>query len=108
MNLVRKSRSTVIRSIFLAAAALSLAGCASDPTDRTVGVAIEDTAISARVKAALAGDPDVKARDVQVETFRGVVQLSGFVDSPENVRRATDVASRVDGVREVKNALIVK
>ncbi|NHZ32890.1 BON domain-containing protein [Massilia rubra] len=107
MNLVKPSASTVIRSLFLAAA-LSLGGCASDPTDRSVGVVIEDTAISARVKAALAGDPDVKARDVQVETFRGVVQLSGFVDAPENVRRATDVARRVDGVREVKNDLIVK
>ncbi|ATQ77181.1 hypothetical protein CR152_23670 [Massilia violaceinigra] len=80
------------------------AGCASEPTARPVGVAIEDTAISARVKAALAGDPDVKARDVQVETFRGVVQLSEFVDSAQNVQRALDVTRRVIGVREVKNA----
>ncbi|WP_229518389.1 BON domain-containing protein [Massilia sp. PAMC28688] len=71
-------------------------------------MAISDTAISARVKAALAADPDVKARDVQVETFRGTVQLSGFVDSPDNIRRALDVARGVDGVREVRNALIVK
>lgn len=87
---------------------VALTACASSPTDRTIGAAIEDTAISARVKAALAGDPDVKGRDVQVETYRGTVQLSGFVDSAENVRRAVDVARRVDGVREVKNALIVK
>ncbi|RSZ60892.1 BON domain-containing protein [Massilia atriviolacea] len=107
MNLANTSRSTVIRSIFLAAA-LALSGCASAPADRSVGVVVEDAAISTRVKAALAGAPDVKARDVQVETYRGVVQLSGFVDSQENVRRATDVARRVDGVREVKNDLIVK
>jgi osmotically-inducible protein OsmY len=73
-----------------------------------MGVTVADTAISAKVKAALAGDPDVKATDVQVETYKGTVQLSGFVDSPQNVSRAADLARRVDGVREVKNALIVK
>ncbi|QYF92996.1 BON domain-containing protein [Massilia sp. PAMC28688] len=92
----------------LCVALLVLAGCATDGSDRRIGVAISDTAISARVKAALAADPDVKARDVQVETFRGTVQLSGFVDSPDNIRRALDVARGVDGVREVRNALIVK
>ncbi|MDQ1921560.1 BON domain-containing protein [Massilia pseudoviolaceinigra] len=104
MNLARPLKLTFISAMLVALAT----GCASEPTDRRIGVAIEDTAISARVKAALAGDPDVKARDVQVETFRGVVQLSGFVDSHENVQRALDVARRVNGVREVKNALIVK
>lgn len=103
MLLARSLKST-IASVML----LALVACSSSPTDRRLGVAMEDTAISAKVKAALAGDPDVKATDVQVETFRGTVQLSGFVDSPENVRRALDVARRVDGVREVRNALIVK
>lgn len=97
-----------LTSILASLLILTFTACSSSPTDRRVGVAIQDTAISARVKAALAGDPDVKARDVQVETFRGTVQLSGFVDSPENVRRAADVARRVDGVREVRNDLIVK
>ena len=87
---------------------VALAACSTSPNDRRVGEAIQDTAISAKVKTALAGDPDVKARDVQVETYRGTVQLSGFVDSPENARRAVDMARRVDGVRDVRNALIVK
>ncbi|MES3020458.1 MAG: BON domain-containing protein [Pseudomonadota bacterium] len=98
-----RTLKAVFTSLFI-----GLAACSTSPTDRSMGVALEDTAISTRVKAALAGDPDVKARDVQVETFRGTVQLSGFVDSPENVRRALDVTRRVDGVREVRNALIVK
>lgn len=98
----------ILTSILASLLILAFTACSSSPTDRRLGVAIGDTAISARVKAALAGDPDVKARDVQVETFRGTVQLSGFVDSPENVRRAADVARRVDGVREVRNDLIVK
>ncbi len=101
-------RSQTLKSILASFMLVVLAACSASPTDRRIGVALEDTAISARVKAALAGDPDVKATDVQVETFRGTVQLSGFVDSPENVRRAVDVARRVDGVREVKNALVVK
>jgi osmotically-inducible protein OsmY len=67
-----------------------------------------DTAISAKVKTALLGDPDVKGTDVKVETFRGTVQLSGFVESPHSAARAADIARRVEGVREVRNALIVK
>lgn len=87
---------------------LIAAGCSSSPTARSLGTTVADTTISAKVKTALAGDPDVKATDVQVETYKGAVQLSGFVDSPDNIRRAIDIARRVDGVREVKNDLIVK
>lgn len=97
-----------LKTGIIAASMLALAACSTDPTQRKVGVALEDTAITAKVKAALAGDPDVKGRDVSVETFRGTVQLSGFVDSPANVARAADLARRVDGVREVRNSLIVK
>lgn len=103
MSLPSSFKSILASLVFLAVSA-----CTTSPTDRTVGTAIDDAAISTRVKAALAGDPDVKARDVQVETYRGTVQLSGFVDSPENARRASEVARRVDGVREVKNDLLVK
>lgn len=90
---------------------ISLAGlgaCSTSPTSRSVGTVVADTTISAKVKAALAGDPDVKATDVQVETYKGTVQLSGFVDSRENIQRAIDLARRVDGVKEVKNDLLVK
>ncbi|MFC0253692.1 BON domain-containing protein [Massilia consociata] len=92
----------------LSATLVALGACSTDPNTRKVGVALSDTAISTRVKTALLGDPDVKGRNVNVETFRGTVQLSGFVDNPESVARAADIARRVDGVREVRNALIVK
>lgn len=85
-----------------------LSACSTDPTRCKVRVAIEDTAITAKVKAALAGDPDVKGRDVNLETFRGTVQLRGFVESPESARRAADLARRVDGIRDVQNAISVK
>lgn len=103
MKVTRQLR-TVAASLVL----LALGACTTSPKDRGIGVALSDTAITAQVKTALAGDPDVKATDVQVETYRGTVQLSGFVDSLDSAKRASDVARRVDGVREVKNALIVK
>ncbi len=85
-----------------------LGGCASEPTDRTVGTVVSDAAITTKVKTVLLGDPSVNGTNVNVETFRGTVQLSGFVANQEAVWRARDIASRVDGVREVRNALIVK
>lgn len=97
-----------LKIAFVAAAILSLAACSTNPTQRNVGVVFSDTAITAKVKAALAGDPDVKGRDVNVETFRGKVQLSGFVSSPESAARAADLARRVDGVLEVQNAISIK
>lgn len=96
--------TTILLSFMLA----MTSACSTSPTSRPIGVAVEDTTITTKIKAALAADPDVKGRDVQVETYRGTVQLSGFVDSPENIRRAADIARRTDGVREVKNDLIVK
>ena len=97
-----------LHATFLAATVFTLGACSTDPTQRKVGVAVADTAISAKVKAALLGDPDVKGTDVSVETFRGTVQLSGFVDTPESARRAADLARRVEGVREVRNSIVVK
>lgn len=97
-----------IKAIFVGALILTTAGCSTDPSDRRMSVALGDTAISAKIKAALLADPDVKGTDVQVETYRGTVQLSGFVASPQNASRAVDIARRVEGVAEVKNALIVK
>ncbi|PWF54791.1 BON domain-containing protein [Massilia glaciei] len=87
---------------------IGLSACSTSPTDRRVGTVLEDTAISARVKTALAADPDVNAFDVQVETFRGTVLLSGFVDSPENAMRAVQAARQVEGVQEIKSAIVIK
>ena len=68
----------------------------------------EDDIISAKVKAALLKEPDIKALDVSVETYRGHVLLSGFVEDENQVRKAARIASGVRGVVSVKNALIVK
>lgn len=98
----------ILKVAVVSAVIATLGACSTDPTQRKAGVALSDAAITTKVKLALAGDPDVKGRDVSVETFRGTVQLSGFVSTPENVWRAADLARRVEGVREVRNALIVK
>ena len=69
---------------------------------------VNDSAITAKVKAMLIKDRDVRAGSVNVETFKGVVQLSGFVNSEKHSRRAAEIAAGVQGVVDVKNALIVK
>ena len=83
-------------------------GCASTPTRESSGQYLDDSAITTKVKAAIFDDPSLKVLQINVETFKGEVQLSGFVDSAQNIRRAREVARSVMGVRSVKNDLIVK
>jgi len=80
----------------------------AEATGREVGEALDDAAITARVKAALLQAPDVKGLDVTVQTDKAVVQLSGFVGSQVQIDKALDVAKGVSGVREVQNKMSVK
>jgi osmotically-inducible protein OsmY len=81
---------------------------AEDPAKRSTGAYLDDKVVTTKVKAALLKDSEVKALQVNVETYQGVVQLSGFVDKPEQIPRATEVAKGVEGVKSVKNDLIVR
>ena len=83
-------------------------GCASTPKREGTGEYIDDSAITTKVKAAIFNDPSLKVFQINVETFKGEVQLSGFVDSSQSVSRAGEVARGVKGVKSVKNSLIVK
>ncbi len=85
-----------------------IVGCAGTATSSSTGEYIDDSAITAKVKAAMVQDPTVKARDVKVETFKGVVQLSGFVDSQNEKARAEQIAAGVAGVQSVQNNITVK
>ncbi|MGH8853223.1 MAG: BON domain-containing protein [Telluria sp.] len=85
-----------------------LTACAPSATRQGAGEYIDDAVISSRVKAAFAADPEVKATEVQVETFKGTVQLSGFVESPESAARAAQIARDVPGVKDVRNAMVTK
>ncbi len=86
-----------------------LAGCASEQasSNRTAGRFVDDAALTAKVKTALARDRDVSALDVNVTTYRGVVQLSGFVNDAKEIRKAEEDARRIEGVRDVYNDLHV-
>ena len=83
-------------------------GCAATPQTASTGQIIDDSVITTKVKAAIFEDPTLKTLQIGVETFKGVVQLSGFVDSAQNVKKAGEVAGSVAGVVSVKNDLTVK
>lgn len=103
MNIAHRF-TAVLAAIMLAV----LSACAPTATREGTGEYVDDALITSKVKAAFAADPTVKATQVKVETYRGTVQLSGFVDSPESARRATELAREVKGVKAVKNATLVK
>jgi hyperosmotically inducible protein len=93
--------------ITLATLVLMTAACAATRTREAPGEVIDDSVITTRVKTALIGDPVTKARQIEVETFRGAVQLSGFVDSSAEKARAAELARGTTGVQSVKNNLEV-
>lgn len=83
-------------------------GCASTQKRQSTGEYVDDSVITAKVKTAIFNEPTLKTTQITVTTHNGVVQLSGFVDTPASVTRAGEVAERVEGVMAVKNDLIVK
>ena len=83
-------------------------GCAATQKQESTGQYVDDSVITTKVKAAIFNDTTLKTLQINVETFKGVVQLSGFVDSAQSVKKAGEVAGGVEGVKEVKNDLIVK
>ena len=90
---------------------LSLAfflGCASTQKKEGTGEYVDDTVITTKVKAAVLNEPNLKSAEINVETFKGVVQLSGFVSSQANINRAVEVARAVPGVKSVKNDMRLK
>ncbi len=95
------------KTIVLAVAVFGAASCAPH-TDETIREYFDDVGITAQVKAAIAAEGVLSYLSISVETFRGVVLLSGFIDSEHQKKRAIEVASGVPGVREVKALLVVK
>lgn len=98
-----------IFSIPLAIAVLITAvGCASTTTKEGTGEYVDDSVITTKVIAAIFNDPDLKSTEINVETFKGVVQLSGFVKDSANINKAVVAAKGVNGVTSVKNDLRLK
>jgi hyperosmotically inducible protein len=100
--------SKVLSAAFLAVALVSVVACAPTAKKEGTGQYIDDTVITTKVKAALIEDPMTKATEINVETFKGVVQLSGFVSSQAASNRAVELARGVAGVKSVKNDMRIK
>ncbi len=100
-------------SNYLAAALLAFmctvaVGCAGSPTEESTGEYFSDSWITTKVKAALVKDSTIKSSEVNVETFKGIVQLSGFVSSKGAMDQAVLVAGNIEGVTSVKNDMQIK
>ena len=91
------------RKILAALFAGTLAAGCAHLGDKSVGATIDDATITSKVKAKFVADSTVKAMDIKVNTFEGVVQLAGFANSPEEARRAELIARETAGVKSVKN-----
>ncbi|MCX7092121.1 MAG: BON domain-containing protein [Methylococcaceae bacterium] len=99
---------SVFSAFFLALTLMMAGGCASTPQTEGTGEYVDDSVVTTKVKAALVNDPNVSAAEVNVETFKGVVQLSGFVNSRADMNRAIELARNVPGVKSVKNDMRLK
>ncbi len=91
---------TVLLAFFL--------GCASTSKQEGTGEYVDDTVITTKVKAAVFNEPSLKSAEINVETFKGVVQLSGFVSSQADINKAVEVARGVNGVKSVKHDMRLK
>ena len=92
-------------AVFLGATLLSALGCAATPTRESTGQYVDDSVITTKVKAAILDRPTLKVFEIKVDTFKGVVTLSGVVRSQATIDEATAVARTVAGVKSVRNNL---
>ncbi|OAI15609.1 transporter [Methylomonas lenta] len=102
-NLIRLFSAT-----FLALSLMTAAGCASTAKHEGTGEYVDDSVITTKVKAALFDEPNLRSGQINVETFKGVVQLSGFVSTQADINRAVQVTRSVKGVESVKNDMRLK
>ena len=103
-----KERNIVIYCLVLLVLTATFAACASTRTQESTGEYVDDSVITTKVKGLLANDDFFKSFQISVETYKGIVQLSGFVNSKQAVDKAGQIARSVQGVKSVRNDLIVK
>jgi len=103
-----KKRNVLISCLLALMLIVTFAACSSSPKQESTGEFVDDSVITTKVKALIAADDFLKSFQISVETRKGVVQLSGFVDSRNTLNRAGRIAKGVGGVRAVRNDLIVK
>ena len=100
--------SKYLSALFLAVTLATAVGCASTSKQEGTGEYVDDSVITTKVKAAILGEPSLKVAEINVETFKGVVQLSGFVTSSAMANKAVEITRQVSGVKSVKNDMRVK
>ena len=100
--------SKYLSAVFLAVTLVTAVGCSSTSKQEGTGEYVDDTVITSKVKTAVFNEPMLKSAEINVETFKGVVQLSGFVNSREDINKAIQVARSVKGVVSVKNDMRLK
>jgi osmotically-inducible protein OsmY len=98
----------ILRLILVGFLAGSVTACAGSRTSESTGEYVDDSVISNKVRAQLVGDKDLNLFQIDVTTFKGEVQLSGFVNSADKKARASEVARSVNGVKAVHNNLVIK
>ncbi|MCM2330088.1 MAG: BON domain-containing protein [Pseudomonas sagittaria] len=103
-----KQLGKYLSAFFLALTLLTAVGCSSTPKQEGTGEYIDDSVITSKVKAAILGEASLKVAEINVETFKGVVQLSGFVNSQADINKAVEIARGVRGVKSVKNDMRLK
>ena len=101
-------KKNVVMSCLVLLMLITLVACASTRTHESTGEYVDDSVITTKVKSLLANDDFLKSFQISVETFKGTVQLSGFVNSRQAIKKAGEIARSVQGVKSVKNNLIVK
>ena len=104
-NRLRVKAMLIVTSV---ACALAFSACASDPHGRTVGTTADDAVITSSVKSSLIADDLVDAFEIEVDTHRSTVMLSGFVETQNQIDRAVEIAKKTDGVQKVVNKLAIK
>lgn len=103
-----KRLSKYFAALLLAFPLVTVIGCASSQTQEGTGEYIDDSVITSKVKAAIFNEPNLKSAEINVETFKGIVQLSGFVRSEAAASKAMELARAVKGVKSVKNDMRIK
>jgi len=103
-----KKRNMFIGCFMILMLIATLVACASTSKQEGAGEYVDDSVITTKVKSLLASDDFLKSFEISVETYKGIVQLSGFVDSQKAIDKAGEIASGVGGVKSVKNKLEVK
>ena len=103
-----KKRNIVIHCLVLLTLIATFAGCAATRTQSSPGEFVDDSVITTKVKSLLAEDDFLKSFEISVESFKGTVQLSGFVNTQKAIDKAVEITRSVNGVKSIKNNLIVK